>query len=231
MASGIHPLNDTPVVAALKGLTLGSTLFIAGSMTTTSLQFLPSLVLAAQTRDSSRNRGLESGRLTPVPTPGQEKKELNLTPQAALQGKIDESAKQVGQGYKIAALQFGLMSKTSFATIMPLEAVTVLASGFLAYHYRSIGLSASAWGKWAAVAGLVASVFPLTGIAIAPLDHKLLRMAGEEAQIEPYEDAPPDREMERDNTEKFLKSWNTFNFVRAGLVATAGAVSVWSLLE
>ncbi|TKA21682.1 hypothetical protein B0A50_08799 [Salinomyces thailandicus] len=230
MASGLHPLNDTPLVTALKGLTVGGTLFVAGTLTTTSLQYLPSLVLATQQKDAPKTRSYESGRLTPAPTPGQEK-ELNLTPQAALQGRLDDSAKRAGTGYKIAAMQFSLMSKTSFATTMPLEAITILASGFLAYHYRSIGLGASTWGRWAAVAGLVAGVFPLTGAVMAPMEHKLARMAGEEAQIEPYEDAPPDREMERGNTEMFLMRWNGFNTVRAGLMVVAGGLGMWGLLE
>ena len=228
---GLHPLNDTPLVSALKGLTVGSTIFVAGALTTTTLQSLPALVLASQTKAPASSRSLESGRLTPVPTPGQEKKELNLTPQAAIQGKIDDSAKQVGQGYKIAAMQFTLMSKTSFATAVPLEALSLLASGYLAYHYRSLSLPGSTWGKWAAICGLVTAIFPFTGVMMAPLDHKLARLAGEEAQIEPYEDAPPDREMERGNAEMFLKQWNGYNTVRAAILAVAGGLGVWGMLE
>lgn len=223
--------NDTPFLLGLKGFSVGTALFVAGSMVTTNLQFLPSLVFVAQQRDikGSNSARIESGRLTPTIT--DERKPLNLTPQAALQGSLDTSALSASSGYKIAALQFSLMSKTAFATQVPFELITIAASGYLAYRYRASALPASIWGKWAAVAGLVAAVFPLTGGFMVPIDHKIARIAGEESQVEPYEDAPPDREAERTNTEAFLKQWGALNTFRAGLVAVAGGVGLWSLLE
>lgn len=224
--------NDSAAFLALKGFCVGTPLFIAGSMATTSLQFVPSLLVATQQREAPsrpKNSRMESsGRLTPQPTAQNENKQLHLSPAAALQGRLDESVKSVSQGYKVAAMQFTLMSKTAFATQVPPELLTILASGFLAYHARSNG---GAWQKWAAVAGLVTAIFPLTGGMMVPLDHKLARMAGEEAQVEPYEDSPPDREMERGNTEAFLLKWNTLNAVRSGIMLVAGGVGLWGLLE
>ncbi|TKA73686.1 hypothetical protein B0A55_05619 [Friedmanniomyces simplex] len=216
----------------LKGFAVGSCLFIAGSMVTTSAQFVPALLLASQQKDtkSSSSRS-ESGRLTPAATSASESKQMNLNPAAALKGSLDTSALSAGSGYKVAALQFSLMSKTAFATQVPFELLTIVASGFLAYHYRSSSLPASIWGKWAAMAGLMTAVFPLTGGMMVPIDHKIARIAGEEPPVEPYEDAPPDREMDRGNTENFIKQWGALNTIRAGLVAAAGGVGLWSLLE
>jgi len=123
------------------------------------------------------------------------------------------------------------MSKTAFVTQVPFELLTIVASSYLTYHYRSSSLPASIWGKWAAVAALMGAVFPLTGGLMVPIDHKIARIAGEEPPIETFEDALPDREMEKGNTEEFLKKWAGLNTVRAALVAAAGGVGLWSLLE
>jgi len=228
--TSLHLHNDSPALAAMKGFAIGSSLFLAGSMATTSLQFIPGLVLATQQKDSSRPKPsrMESGRLTPQPTAANENKQLGLTPQAALQGKLSESVKHAGQGYKIAAMQFSLMAKTAFVSQVPFEVLTILASGFVAYQYRSLG--SSTWQKWAAITGLVTSIFPLTGALMGPVALKLARIAGEEPQIEPFEDAPLDREMERGNTEQFLLEWNTLNSVRSAIMLAAGGVGLWSLL-
>ncbi|KAK1825185.1 hypothetical protein LTR12_000474 [Friedmanniomyces endolithicus] len=189
--------HDTPTLLGLKGFAVGSCIFIAGSMVTTSTQVVPALLLASQQKDTkSHSSNLESGRLTPAALSASESKQMSLNPAAAL---------SAGTGYKIAALQFTMMSKTAFATQVPFEILTIIASGFLAYHYRSSSLPASIWGKWAAVAGLMTAVFPLTGGMMVPIDHKIARIAGEEPPVEPYEDAPPDREMDRGNTENFIK--------------------------
>lgn len=75
------------------------------------------------------------------------------------------------------------------------------------------------------------AVFPLTGGFMVPIDHKIARIAGAEEKIEPYEDAPPDYDMERGNTEEFLTRWNALNAVRAGVVLVAGGVGLYGLLE
>ncbi|KAK3671500.1 hypothetical protein LTR78_008599 [Recurvomyces mirabilis] len=177
-------------------------------MATTSLQIMPSLILATQQRDSGRSTSgkTESGRLTPGATSASENKQINLTPAAALKGTLNTDALSASSGYKIAAMQFTLMSRTAFATQVPPELLTIIGSGFLAYHYRSLSLPASIWGKWAAVAGLMTAIFPLTGGFMVPLDHKIARIAGQEPPVEPFEDAPMDREMEKSNTEEFLET-------------------------
>ncbi|KAK4569666.1 hypothetical protein LTR86_003431 [Recurvomyces mirabilis] len=224
--------HDSPTLLALKGFAVGSTLFIAGSMATTSLQIMPSLILATQQRDSGRSTSgkTESGRLTPGATSASENKQINLTPAAALKGTLNTDALSASSGYKIAAMQFTLMSKTAFATQVPPELLTIIASGFLAYHYRSLSLPASIWGKWAAVTGLMTAIFPLTGGFMVPLDHKIARIAGQEPPVEPFEDAPMDKEMEKSNTEEFLVRWGVLNSVRAVIVAAAGGVGLWGLL-
>ncbi|KAK5111801.1 hypothetical protein LTR62_004721 [Meristemomyces frigidus] len=233
MASITNTLGhrDTPSLLALKGIAVGTSIFIAGSMATVSLQFLPSLVLAAQQRDSGRSTSKpESGRLTPGANAASENKHISLSPAAALKGTLDTEALSATSGYKIAAMQFALMSKTAFATQVPPELLTIVASGFLACYYRSQSLPAMIWGKWAAVAALMTAVFPLTGGFMVPLDHKLARIAGTEAAIEPFEDAPIDRAMERGNTEEFLLGWGRLNAIRTTLVVAAGGVGLWGLL-
>ncbi|KAK0936626.1 hypothetical protein LTR29_011777 [Friedmanniomyces endolithicus] len=222
----------TLTLLGLKGFAVGSCIFIAGSMVTTSTQVIPALLLASQQKDTkSHSSNLESGRLTPAALSASESKQMNLNPAAALRGSLDTSALSAGSGYKVAALQFTMMSKTAFATQVPFELLTIIASGFLAYHYRSSSLPASMWGKWAAVAGLMTAVFPLTGGMMVPIDHKIARIAGKEPPVEPYEDAPPDREMDRGNTENFIQQWGALNTIRAALVAAAGGVGLWSILE
>jgi hypothetical protein len=170
------PHQDSPTLLALKGIIVGSSLFIAGGMATTNLQFLPSLVLAAKQRDANRPNSAraESGRLTPGAMSANEDKQLNLTPQAALKGTLDTQALSASSGYKVAALQFSLMSKTAFVTQVPFELLSIVASGYLAYRYRSIALPVSLWSKWAAVAGLLAAVFPLTGGFMVPVSWKII---------------------------------------------------------
>ncbi|KAF2772643.1 hypothetical protein EJ03DRAFT_251718, partial [Teratosphaeria nubilosa] len=211
----------------LKALTLSSTLFLAGSMTTTSTQHLPPLILATRQRET-RSAPQHSGRLTPQPTPTHEPRlDLLLTPSTILQVKPD-STTTTTNGYKLASKQFTLMSRTAFATQVPLEILALLASTYLSHRSRALGLPS--WKAWAVVAGLVASVFPLTGIWMVPLDHKIARLAGVEEAVEPYEDALPDREEERGNAEAFLRAWGGWNAVRSLVMIGAGGVGVWSVV-
>ncbi|EMC94868.1 hypothetical protein BAUCODRAFT_565213 [Baudoinia panamericana UAMH 10762] len=221
--------RDSPLILGLKSFTVGTTLFLAGSMATVSFQLIPGLILATQQRNKLSSN-TETGRLTPNPT-SDSNKQLHLGPQAVLTGSVAPAALHADSGYKVAAIQFVLMSKTAFATQVPPELLTIIASGFLTYHYRAAKLPASIWAKWAAVAGLVTAIFPLTGGFMVPIDHKIARIAGEEAQVEPYEDAPPDREAERSNAEAFLRQWGLLNSVRAVVMVAAGGVGLWALLE
>ena len=210
--------NASVTIQALKAAVTGTTLFIAGGMASTSIQFIPGLITAAQKAPSrSDSRGLESGRLTPQPN---ESKQLeSATPTTAAL-----------EGYKIPAKQFVTMSKTAFATQVPPELLSIVASGFLAYHsYKNAGSIAG--HRWAAVAVLIASVFPLTGGFMVPLDHKIARIGGEEEKLEPFEDAPIDRDAERINTVDFLKKWNSLNRLRSVIMFAAGGIGLWSMSE
>jgi hypothetical protein len=122
------------------------------------------------------------------------------------------------------------MSKTAFVTQVPPELLSILASGYLAYtSYNSH--SNAAGHKWAAVAALIASIFPLTGGFMVPIDHKLARLGGEEEKVEPYEDMPPDRDAERINTVKFLGDWNRLNAVRSAVMFAAGGLGLWAMVD
>ena len=221
--------RDTPTTSALKGFSTAVPLFIFGALTTTSIQFIPSLLLSTQYADAeSRSKGNQSGRLTPAQTPTAEKGDFSLPLQTAFSANASRVSSGQRTGHKIAAQQFALMSKASFATAVPLELLTIATSGYIAYRsYNSFG----AWQKWAAICALVTSVFPLTGALMAPLDLKLARIAGVAEKVEPYEDSPPDREAEKINTQVFLGKWNQLNLVRSAIMGTAGVLGLWSLLE
>jgi len=233
MASSLHPGDaHAMVLPALKGLAVFTPLFVAGGMASTTLQFIPSLILSTnQPSDSTRSKPENSGRLTPQQTPATETQGFNLT--VPVPGQTP-AATPSSAGYKLAAQQFVYMSRTAFTTQVPAEILAILSSTYLAYHHRQhilLTRSAHTWQKWAAVAALLTAVFPLTGALMAPIDHKIARVAGVEEKLEPYEDAPPDREMERGNTEEFLRSWNALNAVRTGMVVVGGGVGLWNLLD
>ncbi|KAK3686627.1 hypothetical protein LTR37_019608, partial [Vermiconidia calcicola] len=184
--------------------------------------FIPALITAAQkapSRPENASR-VESGRLTPQP---------NISKQLG-DGSNSSSNSGWFDGYKGAAQQFVSMSKTAFATQVPPELLSILASSYLAYHSYSKGTS-NAGHKWAAVAALIATVFPLTGGFMVPLDHKLARLGGDEEKLEPFEDAPPDRDAERRNTVEFLGKWDTLNRMRTAIMFAAGGLGLWGLVE
>lgn len=217
-------MADTPrdgsTILAIKAAVTGTTLLIAGGMASTSLQFIPGLITAAQ-RSPTRpqiNR-LESGRLTPQPN---ETKGLFTGPNAP--------SGTASEGYRMPAQQFLAMSKTAFAVQVPPELLSIVASGYLAYHsYRHS--TTLAGHKWTAVAVLIASVFPLTGALMLPLNRKLAQIAGEEEKPEPYEDAPLDRDAERKNTVLFLRKWNSLNTLRSAVMFVAGGLGLWGLVD
>ena len=210
--------DGTAILAAKVGVT-ASALFIAGGMASTSMQFIPALITAVQRAPSRPSASsATSGRLTPQPS------ESKTLEQSSLAGNSSYD------GYKAAAQQFVSMSKTAFATQVPLELLSILASTSLAYRSYSRGIT-NAGHKWAALAVLVASIFPLTGGFMVPLDHKIARLGGEEEKLETYEDAPPDREAERRNTVEFLGRWDTLNRLRSVIMFTAGGLGLWQLVE
>ena len=180
---------------------------------------MPALVESAQKAPSRPTASrAQSGRLTPQPT---DKKDY------VAGGTAGSSS---FEGYKGAASQFVVMSKTAFATQVPPELLSILASGYLAYHSYTKDTKV-AGHKWTAVAVLIASIFPLTGGLMVPLDHKIARLGGEEEKVEPFEDAPPDREAERRNTVEFLSRWSSLNSLRSAIMFAAGGIGLWGLVE
>lgn len=121
------------------------------------------------------------------------------------------------------------MNVTAATIQIPLELLTIAAYGVVAYNARKAG--DSAWTYWATSAGIVASVFPFTGFSMAPLALKLARLAGDAEKVEPYEDAPIDREAEKSNTVEFLRKWNALNIARTAGVFAAGAIGITGLLS
>jgi hypothetical protein len=217
--------TDTPrSLFALKAAVTGTTLFIAGGMASTSIQFIPALVYAAQKAPSRPDvKRAESGRLTPQIS---ESKQLSHPAPGSFGGGI------AFDGYRGAAAQFATMSKTAFVTQVPPELLSILASGYLAYHsYNSGAVSSAAGHKWAAVAALIAAIFPLTGGFMVPIDHKLAQLGGAEEKVEPYEDMPPDRGAERLNTVKFLGQWSRLNQLRSLMMFAAGGLGLWGMME
>lgn len=210
MADTTHTSNT---ILAIKAAVTGTTLLIAGGMASTSLQFIPGLITAAQrapTRPKS-NR-LESGRLTPQPF------------------STAANAPNAAESHQLPAQQFLAMSRTAFAVQVPPELLSIAASGYLASHFYRASAS-SAGHKWTAVAVLIASVFPITGGFMVPLTRKLAQIAGEEEKPEPFEDAPLDRDAERRNTVLFLRQWNSLNTLRSAVMFVAGGFGLWGLVD
>lgn len=75
----------------------------------------------------------------------------------------------------------------------------------------------------------MASVFPFTGLTMSGLALKLARLAGDAEKVEPYEDAPIDREAEKSNTVEFLRKWNALNIARTVGVFAAAVVGITAL--
>ncbi|GAB7364207.1 hypothetical protein MBLNU230_g4758t1 [Neophaeotheca triangularis] len=228
--------RDSPVIATAKALTITSTLYAASSIATTTTSSIPTLLLAtAQPPTSTNSRRpqtnrMESGRLTPRPETNETAKQLGSSnPATALNNALNASSDPPApEGYKLASQQFLLLHRASAASQLPAEILAVAASGYLAYAHRALGTKA--WVPWAVVAGLVGSVFPVAFWGMRGEEVKLSRMAGEREGVEPYEDSPPDWEMERGNTEGFLRRWRGWNAVRGALVGVAGVVGIWGVV-
>lgn len=225
--SQFHTVNmattqrDNVPILAIKAAVTGTALFIAGGMASTSFQYIPALVTAARKAPSRPEISrAESGRLTPQPD---ESKQLSAAAGGFTGGPAFD-------GYKGAAQQFVTMSKAAFTTQVPPELFSIAASAYLAYHSYTKDTKI-AGHKWTAVAVLIASIFPLTGGLMVPLDHKLAQLSGEEEKVEPFEDMPPDRDAERRNTVEFLSKWNALNRLRSAIMFTAGGIGLWGLVE
>lgn len=203
---------------ALKGIALAATFSIATTQSTTSIFFIPSLLRPLNTASSSSSAtpsrpasslrvptlaSEESGRLTPQP---QENKVFNFS--------LGTSGT-----YKAVAQQFAQFDTLNFRFSVPVEIFAIGVFSVAAYRARSV--NNAAWVHWAATAGAIASIFPYTGALMAPLVHKMKRLGGDEEKIEPYEDAPIDREAEKSNTVEFLTQWGYLNAARAAMMYVA----------
>lgn len=63
---------------------------------------------------------------------------------------------------------------------------------------------------------------------MAPLVHKIKRLGGDEEKIEPYEDAPIDREAEKSNTVEFVTKWGYLNAARAMVMYAATGLGLYA---
>ncbi|KAK4496966.1 hypothetical protein PRZ48_011415 [Zasmidium cellare] len=210
---------DTRNWIALKGLALAATFSIATTQSTTSLFFIPSLLRPLQTSTSSTKTPSRPSSSLRVPTLASEESG-RLTPQPQENKAFNFSLGTSGT-YKAVAQQFALFDTLNFRLAVPLELLVISIYSVAAYRARAV--NNAAWTQWAATAGVVAAIFPYTGALMAPLVHKIKRLGGDEEKIEPYEDAPIDREAERSNTVEFVRRWGWLNAVRAvGMYVATG---------
>lgn len=129
--------------------------------------------------------------------------------------------------YKAVARQFARLHSLSTVYNVPLETIAVASYGMLAYRARGTMMGKS----WAAAGAVLVGVDILKAWFMAPLALKVLRVAGDAEPVEPYEDAPIDREAEKSNTVQFLRKWNMLNLgsslVLLGTAALAWGVENW----
>lgn len=206
-----------------------STAFAAGSLGITSGCFIPALLrplrrIDAPATKSSPSVAKGTDGLPPpsLSAPEPTIESGRLTPQASIRD-FDLDARyssDSSDAYTIVAKQFVFL-ETRLAAITTLTfPLALFGFGGLAIgQYRQYGRSGL--GLWAAGFGLVASAAMLSQIHMSPLVHKTARIAGDEEKIEPYEDAPIDREAEKSNTIDFIERWHTLNAWRTLLVASA----------
>ncbi len=191
------PTDTMPtILRVMQAMVVGTTIFVAGGLANTSLQSLPTLVLATKEGRSLQNAG------------GQ-----------------DEGRPY---GYGIAVKQFKLLSDSAKITQVPLQALVVLASGYLAYRTR--GDSTRIWERWAAASALVAAIFPLSAMFMEPLVLEILSLPGSE-QHQILKDTPSDSETDRAAAEKCMRQLGKLNAIRTGLMTIAGGIGLWSLVD
>ncbi|SMQ55078.1 unnamed protein product [Zymoseptoria tritici ST99CH_3D7] len=228
------PPTQSNTTLFLQTFALTSTLSLATAMGTTSLLYIPSLLRPLTTQQTStspsdassqpisrRSSALDipalhtpsaDGRLTPQPT----------TPNGHPQTYFGGNGKGGEDTYRAVAQQFALFDTLASRLQVPLEVLSIAAYSTIAIRAHRAGLGV--WTSYAAAAGLLVGVFPFTGLLMAPLSLKVRRLGGDEEKVEPYEDAPLDREAERGNTVGFVKEWAKWNVVRTVGVLVAGVV-------
>ncbi|KAF2858046.1 hypothetical protein K470DRAFT_222103 [Piedraia hortae CBS 480.64] len=221
--------NDQTAISTLKGVAVGSALLSAGSILTTSLHLIPSLLHATSSKVGGEEPS-RSGRLTPQPSHqgGGSSNDSLLTPGTTF--PLSKASSSRSTSYRLAAEQFGIITQGGWKTQAPLQGVAALSAACLAvYYYRGMGNRAGV-AKWSAATVALLAGGVIEGGWMAPLRHKLNRIGGLEAPVEPYEDAPIDHEEERGNTDQFLRLWDGFNFMRGVLVLVAGGVGMADLV-
>lgn len=212
---------------ALKGIALAATFSVATTQSTASLLVLPSLLRplnnTTSTASSSRSPSRPSSSLR-IPTVGSEESG-RLTPQPQ-ENKVFNFSLGTSGTYKAVAQQFAQLDALNFRVCVPIEIFAIGVFSVAAWRARSV--NNGAWVHWAATAGAIASIFPYTGALMAPLVHKVKRLGGDEEKIEPYEDAPIDREAEKSNTVEFLGQWGLLNAARAAMMYAATGVGLYA---
>lgn len=201
---------------AVKGLALASTFAVAATQIQTSAVIIPSLLRPLDSSQPSSPSQPPSRPTSSLRVPSSN--DGRLTPQPS-ENKVFTFSLGSSGTYKAVAQQFAKHDELNFRVVPAIELANIALFGFSAYRARNVGNPV--WTNYAAAAGLLLSVFPLTGVFMSPLVHKLRRLAGDEEKIEPYEDAPPDREMEKSNAVEFLTKWGYLNAARAGLILAA----------
>lgn len=221
--SSSNSLSPT-TLTALKGLSILTPFVLAGSMSSASLELVPSLIALTRrsaeidTPSSSRSN---NGRLTPQPTPLKESSGFTLTVPSS-----STTSKASNTGYETAAQQFTSITRSATKARLAPGVLSLLSSTILAYHYQT---SPSSRGRnYLTVAALIAAIVPLTSAFMAPIEHKIARIAGAEEKIEPYEDSPPARDQESANTQLFLERWDGWNKIRTAVVLLAGGIGLWT---
>ncbi|EMF09149.1 uncharacterized protein SEPMUDRAFT_53430 [Sphaerulina musiva SO2202] len=212
----------------LQPLACTSTILLGLHGLSTSIFFVPALLRPVTSVSSNGPPSSSSGTKTPTLSVPQTPMESGrLTPQTS--HRAFDFALHLGSSgtYKAVACQFARLHSLSTAYNVPLETIAVASYGMLAYRARGTVMGKS----WAAAGAVLVGVDILKAWFMAPLALKVLRVAGDAEPVEPYEDAPIDREAEKRNTVQFLRKWNMLNLgsslVLLGTAALAWGVETW----
>ncbi|EME40197.1 hypothetical protein DOTSEDRAFT_74872 [Dothistroma septosporum NZE10] len=213
--------TDSRTWIGLKGIALASTFAIASAQATTALVFIPALLRPLESSKSASSSPSQppSRPSSSLRVPSLQEESGRLTPSATPSSKFFDFSIGSSGAYRAVAQQFARMDALNLPFVVPLELFAIGIFSVSAYRARTVGNLE--WRKWASAAAVLGSVFPYTLGLMGGFVLKIKRIAGDEEKIEPYEDAPPDREMEKSNTVEFVKSWNTYNVVRAGIIYVA----------
>ncbi|KAI5361095.1 hypothetical protein Slin15195_G122070 [Septoria linicola] len=218
--------------AYLRPLAYTSTVLLGVSGITTSILFVPALlrpIVSAAPAASSTSAPATKSASSPSPSPFS--LEVPSTPieSGRLTPPVSQRTFDFGQHlgssgtYKAVARQFAQLQASSTFYNVPLESIAVAAFATLAYGTRST----AQWRSWVAAATALVSIDLLKTVFMAPLAVKLLCIAGDAEPVEPYEDAPIDREADKSNTVQFLRKWSILN-LGSSIAVIATAAFAWT---